>query len=170
MKSLQGLIHSLESYVERHGARVTREPLPDFVHGRVQSDLISLRAGLTPRQEVAALIHEVAHWLVHRDPRAGLDCTVFEYEAEAVEALVLAHLGLGCGYDISTDDLMPASVVRVRTARMRICEALGVTSADAPLTSESQAAVDLQAAPGEEIVFEYEPYGMGDFLRLPEAL
>jgi len=175
MNSLNGLIHCLEAYVERHGARVTRESLPGFVHGRMQQDLITVGTGLTLRQEFAALVHEVAHWMVHRNPSTGLDgtgfdCTVFEYEAEAVEALVLTRLGLAGGYGIPTDGLLPASVARVRTAKTRICEALGVTADGAPATSEAQAAVDFQAPAGEEIVFEYEPYGMGDFLGLPEAL
>src|ERR1700687_1386247 len=85
---------SLEGYVERSGARLVRTSLPEWVHGRVCSDLITLRAGLRPEQELLTLVHELVHWLAHRDACPGLSCTVFEYEAEAVEALVMTRLGV----------------------------------------------------------------------------
>src|SRR5476649_2470954 len=91
-------IRSLEAYVERNGARLVRTALPECVHGRVSRDLITLRAGLTPEQELLTLVHELAHWLAHRGARPGPCCTVFEYEAEAVEALVMARLGLPCSH------------------------------------------------------------------------
>jgi hypothetical protein len=167
MMSVHTLIQALEAYAERAGARVLHSALPDCVHGRLFSDHILVGSGLSPHQELSALVHEVAHWLVHRDARPGVDCTLFEYEAEAVEALVMHQLGFG-GTATATDSLLSASVERVRCARTRICEALGLAVRTSP--SEAQAAVDLQAAAGEEIVFEYEQYGMGDFLGLPEAL
>ena len=176
MRSVHTLIESLEAYAERSGARVLRSTLPECVHGRVICDLITVGSGLNPLQELAALVHEVAHWLVHRDARPGVDCTLFEYEAEAVERLVMDGLGLplpgsdrrAYGPGNPTDNLLSASVVRVMFAKTRICDALGIATDRA--ASEAQPAVDLQAAAGEEVVFEYEQYGMGDFLGLPEAL
>jgi hypothetical protein len=150
-------IHALETYLEHRGARLAHGNLPATVHGRVSGNLITIRKGLNPRQELSALVHESAHWLVHQDPRTPMDCTVFEYEAEAVEALVMARLGLATAS--RADNLLPASVVRVMFASTRICDAL-----------EAQTPVDFEAAPRKEIVFEYEQYGMGDFLGLPEAL
>ena len=168
MPSVDVLIQCLEAFAGRAGAQVLRSTLPDRVHGRVCSDRILVGHGLSPQEELAVLVHELAHWLVHRDPRPGVDCTLFEYEAEAVEALVMGRLGLAAGSSTPTDRLLSASAARVRSAKTRICDALGI-AADAG-TSEAQAPVDLQASPGEEVVFEYERYGMGDFLGLPKAL
>jgi len=132
MATILDHIRSLESYVERSGARLVRSPLPESVHGRVFSDLIMLRADLDPEQELLTLVHELTHWLTHRDPCLQHPCTVFEYEAEAVEALVMARLGLQSSTvqiaegDHPTDGLLSASVKRVVWASSRICDALGV--------------------------------------------
>jgi hypothetical protein len=149
-------IRSLEIYAERGGARLVRESLPDGVGGRVSSDRIVLRAGLTPEQELLTLVHELTHWLAHRDAHPGFECTLFEYEAEAVEALVMTRLGLPrprlgadpAGLDAAdlysaspTDGLVSASVRRVVWASGRICAALGLDAER--LRSEPQAAVDL---------------------------
>jgi hypothetical protein len=133
MATILDHIRSLESYVERSGARLVRSPLPECVHGRVFSDLIMLRAGLDPEQELLTLVHELTHWLTHRNPCLQYPCTVFEYEAEAVEALVMARLGLRFSSDQietegddPTDGLLSASVKRVVWASSRICDALGI--------------------------------------------
>jgi hypothetical protein len=127
-------IRSLESYVERSGARLVRAPLPESVHGRVFGDLIVLRVDLDPQQELLTLVHELVHWLAHRDAPARQPFTVFEYEAEAVEVIVMARLGLPrprpgechLNDDTPTDDLLSASVTRVIWASSCICDALGV--------------------------------------------
>jgi hypothetical protein len=175
MTSIPDCIHILEAYIERSGASLRRTSLPARVHGRVYCNLITLRTGLSPQQELVTLVHELTHWLAHREARCGMDCTLFEYEAEAVEALVMARLGLPHSRVDSeldpaspTDNLLAASVARVMWASRRICGALGV-DAETPV-SEAQTAIDLQAATGEEVVFEYEQHGMGDFLGLPEPL
>jgi hypothetical protein len=133
MATIVDHIRSLESYVARSGARLVRSPLPECVDGRVFSDLIMLRADLNPQQELLTLVHELTHWLTHRDPCLQHPCAVFEYEAEAVEALVMARLGLqspsdqnAAAGDDPTDDLLSASVQRVVWASSRICDALGV--------------------------------------------
>jgi hypothetical protein len=133
MATILDHIRSLESYIERSGARLVRSPLPEWVHGRVFSDLIVLRSDLEPEQELLTLVHELTHWLTHQDPHPQHPCAVFEYEAEAVEALVLARLGLqfpsdriDAEGDDPTDDLLFASVRRVVWASGRICDALGV--------------------------------------------
>lgn len=168
-------IQSLENYLECSGVCLTRTILPDCVHGRLIRNRIMLRAGLSPEQELVALVHELAHWLVHRNAQSEADCTLFEYEAEAVECLVMYRLGpMGVsrecapsGTGCPTDNLLSASVARVDLAAGRICDALGLRSD--PSFSEAQAAVDVQAPPCEEVVLEYEPYGMGDFFGLPKA-
>lgn len=169
-------IQSLETYLERSGTCLTRTALPDCVHGRLTRDRITLRAGLSPEQELVALVHELTHWLVHRNARSEVDYTLFEYEAEAVECLVMYRVGLlsvsrermPYGTGCPTDNLLSVSVARVNLAAGRICEALGLCGN--PPFSEAQTAVDVQTAPSEEIVLEYEPYGMGDFFGLPKAL
>jgi len=167
-------IRSLEGYVERSGARLVRTTLPECVHGRVCCDIITLRTGLSPEQELLTLVHELVHWLAHRDACPGPYCTVFEYEAEAVEALVMARLGMAPpGLDVvdidrPTDGLLSASVTRVNWASTRICGALGLETERPP--SEPQTPVHVEAAPGKEIVLEYEQHGVGDFLGLSQAL
>jgi hypothetical protein len=133
MPTIVDHIRSLESYVERSGARLVRSPLPEGVDGRVFSDFIMLRKDLNPQQELLTLVHELTHWLTHRDACLQHPSTVFEYEAEAVEALVMARLGLqspsaqiAAVGDDPTDDLLSASVKRVVWASSRICDALGV--------------------------------------------
>jgi IrrE N-terminal-like domain len=175
MTSIPNCIQLLEAFIERSGVRVQRSNLPSCVHGRICRDQITLRLDLSPEQELITLVHELAHWLAHRDAHRAIDCTLFEYEAEAVEALVMARLGLphsrfecGAYQFLPTDNLLSVSVARATAASARICAALGL-AAQMP-GSEAQAPIDLEAAPGKEIVFEYEQYGMGDFLGLPEAL
>ncbi|MGA2187244.1 MAG: ImmA/IrrE family metallo-endopeptidase [Steroidobacteraceae bacterium] len=129
MASILDYIRSLESYALRSGVRLVRSPLPEAVHGRVSRDLIVLRTDLDPEQELLTLVHELAHWLAHRGVPSHEPSTVFEYEAEAVEALVMARLGLprpSDRGDSPTDDLLSASVSRVISASSRICDALGV--------------------------------------------
>jgi hypothetical protein len=123
-------IRSLESYAERSGARLVRSALPDDVHGRMTRDVIVLRLDLDPEQELLTLVHELTHWLAHRDLAAhdAPDACIFEYEAEAVEAMVMARLGLPLERDdcSPTDDLLSASVRRVLWVSGRICDALGL--------------------------------------------
>jgi hypothetical protein len=120
-------IRSLESYAERSGARLVRSALPDAVHGRMTHDVIELRHDLDPEQELLTLVHELTHWLAHRNISTQHPC-IFEYEAEAVEAMVMARLGLALARDgrSPTDDLLSASVRRVRWVCGRICDALGL--------------------------------------------
>ncbi len=131
MGSIAEHIRSLESYALESGAHLVRSVLPDAVHGRLTHNLIVLRTDLDPAQELLALVHELAHWLAHRSVSHAGHCTVFEYEAEAVEALVMARLGLPHTWDPGenpTDDLLSESVARVTFASSRICDALGLAA------------------------------------------
>lgn len=169
-------IQSLENYLERSGVRLTRATLPQCIHGRLIRDRITLRTGLSPEQELVALVHELAHWLVHRNAQSGTDCTLFEYEAEAVERLVMERLGLTgtthehgpFGTGCPTDNLLSASVARVDLAAGKICDALGLRDPQPP--SEAQTAIDVQTAAGEKIILEDEPHSMGNLFRLSETL
>ena len=172
MTSIPHYILALEAYIARSGARLARGPLPECIQGRVFFDLITLRADLSPQQELLTLVHELTHWLVHRDACCRMDCTLFEYEAEAVEALVMARL-VPDAIDVvdganPTDNLLRASAARVRCASAHICGALGI---DPEIrASETQAPIDLEAATGKEIILKYEQHGVGNFLGSSEAL
>jgi hypothetical protein len=132
MTVIQSHIRSLECYVERCGGCVVREFLPAAIHGGMSRNCITLHAGLDPYQQLLALVHELAHWLAHRDaPRNLSACaTIYEYEAEAVESLVMGRLGLpaedaaAAELDRPTDGLLTSSVTRVRSTVQRICQAL----------------------------------------------
>ncbi len=129
MAAIPDYIRSLESYAERSGARLVRSALPDAVHGRMTRDVIVLKLDLDPEQELLTLVHELTHWLAHRDLCAHhTHACIFEYEAEAVEAMVMARLGLPLAGEgrSPTDDLLSASVTRVRWVSGRICDALGL--------------------------------------------
>jgi hypothetical protein len=138
MPSIHQHIQTLESYAERSGARLVLGTLPEPVHGRVARDHIVLRPDLDPKQHLLALVHELTHWLAHREDSRAMPlahCTIYEYEAEAVEALVMARLGLevpgrASGLedgDEPTDGLLSCSVGRVISTSARICQALGLT-------------------------------------------
>jgi hypothetical protein len=169
-------IRSLEAYVERSGARLVRTALPECVCGQLRGDVITLRLGLSPEQQLLTLVHELVHWLAHRDARPGLHCTWFEYEAQAVEALVMTRLGLplpafdttDLGQESPTDGLLSDSVARVKWVSRRICGVLGLEAE--PLGSEPQAPVHIEAAAGEEIVLKDKQYGVSDFVRFPQTL
>lgn len=134
MTAIQSHIRSLECYVEQRGGCVVRERLPESVHGGVSRDRITLHAGLDPHEQLLALVHELTHWLAHRDVAHGPNAcaTIYEYEAEAVESLVMSRLGLPCpaddapaaGWYRTTDGLLTSSVTRVRSTVRRICQAL----------------------------------------------
>ena len=173
MSAILRHIRSLESYLERSGIRLVRTALPEWVHGELFRDLIMLHADLNPEQQLHALVHELTHWLAHRDadPRpAGAPSTIYEYEAEAVEALVMARLGLttpSCAVDHAaedgpTDSLLSSSVTRVEFTASRICQALGVEQGGRAL--EPQSPVYFETAPGEEVVLENKEHGVRDFL------
>lgn len=188
--AVTALLHHLDTlrrYAERSGAYIARAPLPSCVLGHTCRERIRLRPDLTPEQELATLIHELAHWLAHRPGGSSLECTLYEYEAEAVETLVFERLGARAGlcaadplelfYEHPTDGLLAASVSRVRFANERLCEALeldgGGTTRLEPAPQallEPQAPIDVDAAAGEEVVLEDEAHGVRDFFRLPQPL
>ena len=128
MTAIQSHIRSLECYVERCGGCVVRELLPEAIHGELSRNCITLHTGLDPYQQLLALVHELTHWLAHRDAPQDLSAcaTIYEYEAEAVESLVMGRLGLPCPTD-PTDELLTSSVTRVRSTALRICQALELT-------------------------------------------
>jgi hypothetical protein len=125
---LQHYIDALEKFSALHGVSVFRTPLSPWVVGRMDAKLVILRSGLSKEQQLLTLIHELTHFLVHR-PEEHVNRTVCEYEAEAVEKLVAAQLGLkglGTAIDLATvtDDLLACSVARVRWVAQTLLAAL----------------------------------------------
>jgi hypothetical protein len=122
-------IDRLERFSAQYGAHVLRHSLEMQISGRLEGRCIVLRAGMTPEQQVLTLVHELTHLIAHSDARPGLNRTICEYEAEAVERWVGAELGVA-PYDAEnldassvTDDLLACSVVRVRFAARTLVRA-----------------------------------------------
>jgi IrrE N-terminal-like domain len=136
---LQHFIDRLEEFSARRGVSVFRTPLSPWVVGRMDEKQIVLRSGLSKEKQLLTLIHELTHFLAHR-PEEQLNRTVCEYEAEAVEKLVGARLGLknfGAAIDptTATDDLLACSVSRVLwVARILLAAAQDVKPAAHRLT------------------------------------
>jgi hypothetical protein len=139
MQQIRDHIRALEDYLAGRGARLDRLPMPEWLVGRQRSDQIQLRSGLTPEEELPALLHELTHWLVHSAAPGsarlqGAERTICEYEAEAVEVVVLSRLGLQRllprGSELieidPADALLAHSKRRVTYACERICAALGI--------------------------------------------
>lgn len=165
---LQLYIDRLERFSARCGAPVIRNSLTAGVLGRVEERGIVLRSGLSLGQQLLTLAHELTHLMVHCHANPRLNRTICEYEAEAVERWVGAELGVAPyadgGIDVAcvTDDLLADSVARVRWAAGLL------VSAARGSALQAQAAVEVYATPGKEIVFDYELRGVRDFVRLAE--
>jgi hypothetical protein len=174
---LHSIVRRLEQYAARCGVPVVRNSLVPGVLGQIEERRIVLRAGLGLEQQLLTLVHELTHRIVHCNASSPLNRTVCEYEAEAVERWVGAALNVGpwAGDDVDTDtmteDLLACSVVRVRWASHLILQiardsAIGLK---APYL-QSQAAVEIDAAAGKEIVFNDELDGVRNLIRLAQAL
>ncbi len=144
---LQHLIDALEEFCALQGVSVFRSALSAWVVGRMDEKQIVLRSGLSKEAQLLTLIHELTHFLAHR-PDAQLNRTVCEYEAEAVEKLLAAQLGLrgrdaAIDQDAATDDLLACSVVRVRWVARTLLSAVQ----DQKYTAHVRAAAPLPPAP-----------------------
>jgi IrrE N-terminal-like domain len=155
---------------------VVRNALVAGVLGRLEQRRIILRRGLSLEQQLSTLVHELTHLIIHCHATPPINRTVCEYEAEAVEHWVCDALKSGAaGADLDaatlTDDLLACSVVRVRRAATTI---FGVASGEAPAAIPSslqpQAAVQVDATAGEEIILHDELHGVRDLIRLTESL
>jgi hypothetical protein len=134
MRPISDHIRVLEHFAASEGLTLCRLPMAEWQLGQVRGNHIRLRAGLIPEEELPTLVHELTHWLVHRAVCTGSERTIWEYEAEAVEAFVLGRLGLqdlvadpsGFTAADSVEALLAQSKVRVVLACNRICAALGL--------------------------------------------
>ncbi|WP_335139012.1 ArdC-like ssDNA-binding domain-containing protein [Lacticaseibacillus paracasei] len=55
---------------------------------------IQLRSGMSEKQTIKTLIHELAHSELHCDPKLKLDRSTMELEAESTAFIVCQHLGI----------------------------------------------------------------------------
>jgi IrrE N-terminal-like domain len=169
-------IGRLEEFAHRCGAPVVRNSLVAGVLGRVDARCIVLRAGLSLEQQLLTLVHELTHLILHYNVSPRIDRTVCEYEAEAVERWVGDALqSSSADEDLDaaalTDDLLACSVIRVRWASQVILRvARDGALPPFPGLLQPQAAVELDAATREEVVFNDELHGVRDFIRLAEPL
>ena len=155
---------------------MVRDALISGVLGRVEERRIILRKGLSLKQQLSTLVHELTHLIIHCSAQPPINRTVCEYEAEAVERWVCDALhSITPTADLNaaalTEDLLACSVVRVRWAAHLILSVArdGVLAAAAD-SLQPQAAVQIDAAAGEEIVFNDELHGVRDFIGLTEPL
>ena len=176
MQPLQLYIERLESLARRCGITVLRHSLEAGVLGRIEERRIVLRARLTPAQELLTLVHELSHLLLHRDVSPPLDRTICEYEAEAVERWVGTVLRIE-PYDDNlevletvTDGLLACSVKRVRCASLLLLEIARGMPAFQNRRLQTQSAVQVDTAAGEEVILNNELRGVRDFIRLTQPL
>jgi hypothetical protein len=168
--ALRLYIQRLERFSESRGAPVDRNSLTAGVLGRLQDRRIVLRAGLSPEQELLTLVHELTHLMIHRNVSPRINRTVCEYEAEAVERWVGGVLRVAPHADDAldlatiTDDLLACSVVRVRAAAITL---LRIARGE---SLQAQAAVEVDASAGEEVIFDDELRGMRDLIGLTQPL
>ena len=173
---VQAVIRRLEQFAGGRGAPVVRDSLIAGVLGRVEERRIILRRGLSLKQQLSTLVHELTHLIIHCNAQPPINRTVCEYEAEAVERWVCDALhSITPVADLNaatlTDDLLASSVVRVRwAAHLILSIARGGVLAAAPDSLQPQPAVQIDATAGEEIVFNDELHGVRDFIRLAEPL
>lgn len=169
-------IQRLEHLAQRCGVTVVRHSLRANVMGRVEERRIVLRAGLTRDQQLLTLVHELTHLLVHCNVRPAIDRTVCEYEAEAVERWVgialrvapYASQALELG--TVTDGLLACSVRRVRWASPTLINTAKGMPVGLPGQSQAQTPIEVDAAAGEEVIFNNKLRGVCDFIRLAQPL
>lgn len=95
-----GLFEQMKTWAEDWGCPVTIEDFPGSANGFYEPEkhAITIRAGMSPVQQLKTLLHELAHAHLHRDlavyrAHRG-DC---ELEAESTAYCVMAHFGLDSG-------------------------------------------------------------------------
>ncbi len=171
---LQTALERLEQFAAHCGAPVVRNSLVAGVLGRVEQRRIVIRKGLSLEQQLLTLVHELTHLIIHCHANPPINRTVCEYEAEAVERWVDEALhSLSPDWDLDaatlTEDLLACSVVRVRRAAYVILNVArgGIFAAH---SLQAQAAIQIDASAGEEIIFNDELHGVRDFIRLAESL
>ncbi|QDV90919.1 hypothetical protein RAS2_20040 [Phycisphaerae bacterium RAS2] len=127
-----GHLPSLKAFVVERGIALDNDDLPGMADGVSRGGRISIRPGLSPAEEFAVIVHELAHELLHRGENRPASKTVRETEAEAVAFVVSQSIGLNAGaaardyiqlYDGQTETLA-ASLDRIQKTAAEIIAAL----------------------------------------------
>lgn len=135
----------LRAYVAACGIAFERTEVPFGADGVSTGGRIAVRQGMTPAEEFAVTVHELAHELLHRgEDRKSFSKTVRETEAEAVAFVVSAAIGLNTGtaasdyiqlYNGDTDTLS-ASLDRIQKTASSILTAISEEADIAAVQSE----------------------------------
>lgn len=89
-------LDKLKGIVQGEGIPIVYKDQLGGAFGRSLKGSIEILTGLTPAHEFSVLVHELAHELLHQDPkrREETDKTIRETEAEAVAFVVCQAIGL----------------------------------------------------------------------------
>lgn len=122
----------LKEHVASQGIALDYDAVPLGADGVSRGGRISIRPGLSPANEFAVIVHELAHERLHRGDQRPASKTVRETEAEAVAFVVSQAIGLRTGtaasdyiqlYDGTTETLA-ASLDRIQRTAAEIIAAL----------------------------------------------
>ncbi|MFZ2874271.1 MAG: ArdC family protein [Phycisphaerales bacterium] len=132
----------LQAYVAACGITLDRADVPFGADGVSTGGRIAVRPDLSPAEEFAVIVHELAHELQHRgEDRRDFSKTVRETEAEAVAFVVSAAIGLDTGTAASDyiqlyngdKDTLSHSLDRIQKTASSILAAIGEDAdVDAP--------------------------------------
>lgn len=95
-EAIQGALERAEALATSKGFPISYQDLRGGALGAfsVTKRTIKLRCDLPPLQTLKTLVHELAHGLMHADPKVGEKRHLIELEAESCAFLVLHDLGL----------------------------------------------------------------------------
>ena len=95
-EAIQGVLKRAEALATSKGFPISYGGLRGSALGSfsVTKRAIKLRSDLPPLQTLKTLVHELAHGLMHANPKAGEQRHLIELEAESCAFLVLHDLGL----------------------------------------------------------------------------
>jgi hypothetical protein len=135
----------LRTFVATCGIQLDFTDVPFGADGVSTGGRIAVRPGLTPAEEFAVTVHELAHELLHRgDDRKEFNKTRGETEAEAVAFVVSAGIGLDTGtaasdyiqlYNGDTETLS-GSLDRIQKTASAILTAITADTAEEAASSE----------------------------------
>ena len=140
-ETIRAVLVSAEAFAAAKGFSICYRELREGVFGSfsVTKRAITVRADLPPLQTLKTLIHELAHALLHAEPKKGERRHPCELEAESCAFLVLHELGLDtsrytfrylASWTDHPDELLVAGEKAARAAAGMVA-ALEVLSAEA---------------------------------------
>ena len=90
-----GYTDRLKEYIHKRGIILKYTSTLGGAEGVSYGDIIKVKKGLAPADNFSVLVHELSHWLLHKNPNdCSADRRVRETEAEAVAFVVCRAVGL----------------------------------------------------------------------------